>query len=118
MFNFDDASQKSKEAMEAVLKNYSVMSQSLQAIATETADYTKKSFEEGVAHAEKLASVKSVEAAVELQTAFVKSSFENMVAEAKKVSEMYADLAKVAYKPYESFLGKARDAAQQMSNAA
>ncbi|TXL69006.1 phasin family protein, partial [Pantoea vagans] len=38
----------------------------------------------------------------ELQTSFVKSSYESFVSEATKLGEMYADLAKSAYKPYEA----------------
>jgi hypothetical protein len=36
----------------------------------------------------------------------VKSSYEGFVAEATKLSEMYAELAKTVYKPYEAPLGK------------
>ena len=118
MFNFDEASQKSKETMDAMLKNYAAVTKGFQAIATEAADFSKKSFEESVAHAEKLAGVKSVEAAVELQTSFVKSSFEKFVAEANKMSEMYMTVAKTAYAPYETAMGKAKAAATEMAEAA
>ena len=107
MFNFDEANKKSKEAVDTFVKNYTTVAQGWQAIATEAADYSKKSFENGLAHFEKLSGVKSVEAAVELQTAFVKSSYEGFVAEATKLSEMYAGLAKDAYKPFEAPVVKA-----------
>jgi len=45
---------------------------------------------------------KSFETVFELQGNFVKSSYENFIAEATKLGEMYADLAKNAYKPYET----------------
>ena len=119
MFNFDEASHKSKEAMDAMLKNYSAVTQGFQAIATEAADFSKKSFEESVAHVEKLAGVKSIEAAVELQTAFVKASFDKMVAEATKISELYADVAKTAYAPFQTAMNKANvPAAPQFNEAA
>jgi phasin family protein len=107
MFNFDDANKKSKEAMDVAVKSYSSLSRGFQAIATEAADYSKKSFEEGIAHLEKLSNAKSVEAAFELQTNYLKSSYENFVSEATKIGEMYADLAKDAYKPYEAPTTKA-----------
>ncbi|OJF89990.1 phasin family protein [Pararhizobium antarcticum] len=107
MFNFEDANKKNKEAMETMMKSYSAMTKAFQAIATEAADYSKKSFENSVAHFEKLSSVKSVEAAFELQTGYVKSSYEGYVSEATKIGEMYADLAKDAYKPYEAPVAKA-----------
>lgn len=112
MFNFDDASKKSKEAVDTFVKSYTTAAQSWQAIATETADYSKKSLESNLAHVEKLSGVKSVEAAVELQTAFVKSAYEGFVAEATKLTEMYADLAKGAYKSYEAPVAKAAAAAK------
>ena len=110
MFNLDDANKKSKEAVDTFVKSYTTVAQGWQAIATETADYSKKSFENGIAHFEKLSGVKSVEAALELQTAFVKSSYEGFVAEATKISEMYADLAKGAYKANEAQVARAKAA--------
>ncbi|MXN52204.1 phasin family protein [Shinella sp. AETb1-6] len=112
MFNFDEASKKNKEAMDTFVKSYTTVAQGWQAIATEAADYSKKSFENGLAHFEKLSGVKSIETAVELQSAFVKSSYESFVAEATKIGELYADLAKGAYKPYEAPVAKATAAAK------
>ena len=112
MFNFDDANKQGKEAVDTLVKSYATVAKGMQAIATETADYSKKSFENGLAHFEKLSGVKSVEAAVELQSAFVKSSYEGFVAEATKLGEMYANLAKGAYKTYEAPVAKAAAAAK------
>lgn len=107
MFNFDEANKMSKEAVGVAAKSYSALSKGYQAIATETADYSKKSFEDGIAHIEKLSGAKSLEAAFELQTSYLKSSYEGFVAEATKIGQMYADLAKDAYKPYEAPASKA-----------
>ena len=106
MFNIDDASKKSKEAMDTMLKNYSEVTKGFQAIAAEATDYSKKSFQDLTSFMEAMTSVKSVEAAFELQTSFMKSSYESFVAEATKMGEMYADLAKIAYKPYESSMAR------------
>lgn len=107
MFNLDEANKKGKETMDAALKSYSEVAKGFQAIAAETAEYSKKSFQDVVAHMETLAGVKSFEAAFELQSNFVKSSYESYVSEATKLSEMYADLAKTVYKPYEAPIAKA-----------
>jgi hypothetical protein len=107
MFNIDDASKKSKEAMDTMLKNYSEVTKGFQAIAAEATDYSKKSFQDLSSFMEAMTSVKSVEAVFELQASFMKSSYESFVAEATKMSEMYAELGKVAFKPYEATLGKA-----------
>ncbi len=102
MLNFEDMNRKSKEAMDAVLKSYSETAKGMQAIATETTEYSKKSFQDAVTHFETLSGARSFEAVFELQTSFVKSAYENFVAEATKLTEMYSDIAKSAYKPYEA----------------
>jgi phasin family protein len=118
MFNFDDANKKGKEAMDTALKSYSDVTKGFQAIAAEAAEYSKKSFQDGVAHFETLAGVKSFEAAFELQSSYVKSSYEHFVAEATKLGEMYADLAKNAYKPYEAPVAAATKAASKAAATA
>ncbi|AFL52084.1 phasin family protein [Sinorhizobium fredii] len=117
MFNLDDANKKSKEALDVAVKSYSALTKGYQAIATEAADFSKKSFEDGIAHLEKLSSTKSLEAAFELQTNYLKSSYEAFVAEASKIGEMYADLAKDAYKPYEAPVAKATAAVKSAAAA-
>ncbi|MDI7863999.1 phasin family protein [Rhizobiaceae bacterium n13] len=111
MLNFDDANKKGKEAMDAMLKSYSEVAKSFQAIAAETAEYSKKSVQDSVAHFEALSGAKSIEAALELQTGFAKAAYEGFIAEATKLGEMYTDLAKTAYKPYEATIAKATSAA-------
>ncbi|MBX5102492.1 phasin family protein [Rhizobium lentis] len=102
MFNFDDANRKSKEAVDTALRAYTDTARGFQAIAAEAAEYSKKSFQDAVTHFETLAGAKSFEAAFELQTSYVKSAYENFVSETTKLGEMYANLAKSAYKPYEA----------------
>ncbi|MBS0529826.1 MAG: phasin family protein, partial [Proteobacteria bacterium] len=57
-------------------------------------------------YAEKLAGVKSLDKALEVQTEYAKSAYETFVAESQKIGELYADLAKQAYKPLEGFAAK------------
>lgn len=118
MFNFEDANKKSKEAVDTFVKSYAGVAKGMQAIAAETADYSKKSFEDSLAHFEKLSTVKSVEAVLELQSSYLKASYEGFVAEATKISEMYADLAKGAYKPYDAPVAAAKAPAAAAKAAA
>jgi hypothetical protein len=106
--NFEDLQQVSKENIDIAMKSFGAVSKSAQAIAVEVADYSKKSFEESTAALEKLFGVKSVEKAIELQTEYAKSAYEGFVAEATKIGELYADLAKESYKPFETMLAKAK----------
>ena len=54
--------------MDAALKSLGAVSKGAQAIAVETADYAKKSFEQGTATLEKLVGVKTLDKAIEIQT--------------------------------------------------
>jgi len=109
MFKFDEASLYSKDAVDKALKTYSNTSKGFQAIAAETTDYAKKSFEATVAHFQSLMGVKSFESAVELQTSYAKSAMEGYVAEVSKLGEMYADLAKEAYEPAKAAVATATE---------
>jgi hypothetical protein len=102
----DEFQQLGKDNMDATLKSFGALSKSMQAIAVEMADYSKKVFEQGTAATEKLIGAKSLEKAFEVQSDYFKSAYEGFVAESTKLGELYADLAKETYKPFESQLGK------------
>jgi hypothetical protein len=104
--NFDEFQKVGKDHMDSTLKAWGQVSKGVQAIAAETADYSKKSFEEGSAALEQLMGARSFEKAVEIQTAYAKIAYEGFVAQATKMGELYADLAKESYKPFESIVGK------------
>jgi len=104
---FDDATKIGKEFFDTSLKSIASVSKSAQAISTEASDYAKKTLEGGSAAIEKMMSAKSIEKAMELQASYAKSAYEGFVAEATKMAELYADMAKDAYKPFESIIAKA-----------
>jgi hypothetical protein len=104
--NIDEMQQLGKDNMEATMKSFGALSKSMQAIAVEMADYSKKVFEQGTAATEKLIGAKSLEKAVEVQSDYVKSAYEGFVTEATKLGELYTTLAKEAYKPFESQFSK------------
>jgi hypothetical protein len=104
--NIDEMQQFGKDNMDATMKSFGVLSKSMQAIAVEVADYSKKVFEQGTAATEKLIGSKSLEKAIEVQSDYAKSSYEGFVAEATKLGELYTALAKEAYKPFESQFNK------------
>jgi hypothetical protein len=104
--NFDELQKLGKDNMDVAMKAVGVSSKGVQAIAAEWADYSKKSFEHASAAAEKLLGAKSFETAIEIQTDYAKTAYESFVAGATRMGELYADLAKESYKPFESYLGK------------
>ena len=108
--NFDDIQKLGKDNMDTCMKQFGTVSKGWQAIASEFADYSKKSFEDGSKVMEKLLGVKSFEKAIEIQTDYAKSAYEGFVAQATKMGELYADLAKETYKPFEAYVAKATPA--------
>ena len=105
--NPDQMQKMSKDSMDMAMASFGTWTKNAQAIATEVADYSKKSFEGSAAAWEKLIGAKSIEKAMEVQSDYLKSSYEYFVAEATMLGELYAGLAKEAYKPFEGALAKA-----------
>ncbi len=104
---FETIQKAGKEQFDAVVKSVGVTTKGLQAVATETTDFAKKSFEASTAAFEKLAATKTLDKAIEVQTDFVKSAFEGYVAQATKLGELFTSIAKDAVKPYEGIIAKA-----------
>jgi len=107
MNGLEDVQKLGKDNMDQAMKSFGSFSKGMQSLAVEMADYSKKSFEESASTVEKLMAAKSVDKAMEIQTDYVKSAYEGFVAQATKVGELYADLAKDAYKPLEGMVAKA-----------
>lgn len=106
--NFEDFQKLGKDNADLVSKSVNAGQKSVQAVATEMQDYTKKSFEAGSAFVEKLFGAKSLDKAIELQNEFAKSSYEGFVAYTTKIGEIYADAAKEVTKPFEAAFAKAQ----------
>jgi hypothetical protein len=102
---FDTMQSYSKENMDLALKSVDAFGKGFQAIAAE-ADYSKRSLDASASAMEKLFAAQSLDKAIEVQSDFVRSAYEGYVGQVAKVSEIVADMAKVAYKPYEALFGK------------
>lgn len=106
MVKVEEFQQFGKEQFDAAVASANNFSSGLQSIASAYGDYAKKSFEDTKSFVEKLSGVKSIEKAIELQTEYAKTSYETFVAESQKIGELYADLAKQAFKPFEGLVAK------------
>jgi len=100
--SFEDVQNLNKEGIEAFTASSAALSKSAQEIATEVADYSKKSFEKGTAVWQTAVAAKSFDKALEIQQTFAKEAFESSVAEFTKMGELAAAAAKAAFKPYEA----------------
>ena len=114
MINNIESFQKfGKDQLEAATATTSALTKSLQNIAAEATDYSKKSFETSSAHFEKLVAVKTPDAAMQLSQEFAKTAYEGFVAQATKMGELYTNFAKEAFKPVETAFAKAQEAVKK-----
>jgi phasin family protein len=103
---FEEFQKVGKDGFDAAVRSFGEMNKGFQAIAAEVTDYSKKAFEDSTRAFEQLAGAKSVEQAIEIQAQYAKKAYDAYVAEMSKLGEMYAGLAKDAYKPVEAAFAK------------
>ncbi len=99
---YEDVLNQGKEQFGAAAAATTCFAKTLQTIATETADYSKKTMENNSAFMEKLLGAKSFEAAIQIQSEHWKASYASFVAQATKIGELYSNLGKEAFKPVET----------------
>jgi hypothetical protein len=112
MQNFDDMQKHGKDHMDSAMKAWNQASKGIQALAAETAEYSKKSFEESCAAFEKLRGAKSLETVVEIQTAHTKAAYEGFVGQMTKMGEICMNLAKETSQSFENHVSNAPAARQ------
>jgi phasin family protein len=103
---FEDFQKVGKDGFDAAVRSFGEVNKGFQAIAAEVTDYSKKAFEDSTRVFEQLSGAKSVEQAIEIQSSYAKKAYDTYVAEVSKLGEMYAGLAKDAYKPVEAAFAK------------
>lgn len=99
--NFQDIQKIGQANLDASMKSFGAVSKGFQTIAVETADYAKKAFEQGTSASERLASARSLDKVIEVQSDYLKSAYEGFVAQSAKIGQLYADLAQETYKSFE-----------------
>ena len=74
--------------------------------ACSCASRSKRAYSASFSVVEKLLGAKTVETAIQIQTEYAKSAYESFIAGATRIGELYADLTKETYKPFEAYIGK------------
>ena len=105
---FEQNAKMSQEILDTGMKSFAGLSTSMQTIGSEAADYSRKAFERAGETTEKVLSAKSLDKAMEIQSDYLKGAYEDFVAQSTKMGDLYAEMAKEAYKPYESFSAKTK----------
>ena len=98
---YEDAGKMTKDAMDNALKSFAAMTKGFQQLTAETADFTKRSYETQTAMMEKIAKAKTLDKTMAVQSEFAKTAYESWVAQMTKMGDIYADIAKETYKPFE-----------------
>lgn len=95
----NDMNAHSKKNLEAVVASVTAAAKGAEALGAQAMAYSKQSVEDHVAAAKALAGAKSVQEAVELQTAWAKSALETYMAQVGKMGETVAASVKDSMKP-------------------
>jgi phasin family protein len=95
----NDLNAHSKSNLEAVVASVTAATKGAETLGAETLAYSKKSLEAHVSAAKSLSSARSVQEAVELQTAWAKSAMEAYMAQMNRASEIVAASVKESMTP-------------------
>lgn len=88
-----------KKNIEAAVESVTAATRGAEALSAQALAYSKKSWEDGVSAAQALASAKSVQEVIELQTAFAKTAMEAYLAEVTKATDTLSASVKDSFKP-------------------
>ena len=102
----EDFQKLSKDNFDATVRSYAELNKGFQAIAAKMTAYSKQAFEDATRAFEQLAGAKSLEHVFEIQSQYAKKAYDTWVAEASKLGEMYAAVARDAYRPVEKAVSR------------
>ena len=111
MLKVEEFQNYGKEQYEAAVATAGTCTKGWQAIATAYADYAKKSYEDGTAYFEKLAGVRSLDKAFELQTDLRQDRLRDLRRRDHQDRRALQGSPKETYKPFEAFVPKMPKAA-------
>ena len=92
--------------LDATMHSFEGATRVTQEIASQIADYSKRSFEQGTRIMENLLCARSLDKAVEVQTEYARVVYESYVSHATKLGQLYTDLAKETFNSYQDFAAK------------
>lgn len=95
----NEVNAQGKRNMEAVAASVTAAAKGAETLGAQVVAYSKTAFEAQVAQAKSLATAKSLQEVVELQTAFAKSMMEGYIAEMNRASEVVSSTVKDSLRP-------------------
>ena len=97
--SFEDFAAFGKDNMDALMAAQNLAAKAAEEINAELVAFSKKTVEEGVAHAKDLSSAQTVTEFLEKQAGFAKLSLEQAMQQSSKMSELVATSAKSVMEP-------------------
>jgi phasin family protein len=95
----NEANSHSKKNLEALVASVTAAAKGAETVGAQAMAFSKKAFDEQVAAARSLATAKSVQEVVELQSTYARSFLENYMAEVGKLTETVSASVKDSMKP-------------------
>ena len=96
---FNEANVHSKKNLEAVVASVTAYAKGAESVGAQVVAFSKKTFDDQVSAARSLASAKSVQEVVELQTNLARTFLESYIAEVGKLTEAVSASVKDSIKP-------------------
>lgn len=106
--SMDEVSQASRKVLESGLASASAMSEKLGIITTEAGEFARDSAQRTSGLVEAISSAGTPDAALRLQTDYVRETYRAMVTQGARMTELYAELARDVYRPFEISLWRQR----------
>jgi len=96
---FNEANSLSKKNLEAVVASVTAAAKGAETVGAQAMAFSKKAFDDQISAARSLASAKSVQEVVELQSTLARSFLENYMSEVGKLTETVSTSVKDSMKP-------------------
>lgn len=103
VFNgYDEVTYLGRDSMDAYVESSTVFAKGFETFGKEVISFTQVAMDAGMAAAKSLATAKSFEEVIELQSEYSRSSFDSMLAESAKLTDLSIALANDAIEPLQS----------------
>lgn len=103
-----------QETLDALLKSQNVAAKAAEEIQAEVLAFSKKTVEEGVAHAKDLATAQTLNAFIEKQFGFAKVSFDAATRQAAKMNELVVAATKEVFAPLNAHVAAAMESVKSV----
>jgi hypothetical protein len=104
--NLEESQQMSESNFDTITKSFGAWPKTVQAIATEMAGYSMRSFENSTKAVERLLDVKSLDKFVEVQSEYARTIYDEYAVQMAKLGAIYVELGKEAFRLYQGLAVK------------